>query len=122
MAPERRAARARRAFGRAARLACPRCGAGPMFHGWFRMARACSMCGLSFERAQGYFVGAIYVNYAVTSLVVIGGYLLLWAFTELTTATQLALWLPVVVVFPLWFFRYSRSFWLALEYAANPEP
>src|SRR5439155_1706938 len=83
----------------------------------FRMAPACSACGLRFERAQGYFVGAIYLNYAVTTLLVIGGYVLLWAFTELTTAAQLALWLPVVVVFPLWFFRYSRSFWLALEYA-----
>jgi len=121
MAPERRAVRVRRAFGRAARLLCPRCGAGPMFRGWFRMAPACSACGLRFERAQGYFVGAIYLNYAVTTLLVIGGYVLLWAFTELTTAAQLALWLPVVVVFPLWFFRYSRSFWLALEYAVNPE-
>ena len=79
------------------------------------MAPACSVCGFTFERAQGYFVGAIYVNYAVTTVIVIGGYFLLWA-------AQLALWLPVVVVFPIWFFRYSRSFWLALEYAVNPEP
>ena len=121
MAPQRRAVRVRRAFGRAARLACPRCGAGRMFRGWFRMAPACEFCGLRFERAQGYFVGAIYVNYAATTLVVIGGYFLLWAVTELSTAAQLALWLPVVVVFPLWFFRYSRSFWLALEYTVNPE-
>ena len=85
------------------------------------MAPVRSACGLRFERAQGYFVGAIYLNYAVTTFLVIGGYVLLWAFTELTTAAQLALWLPVVVVFPLWFFRYSRSFWLALEYAVNPE-
>ncbi len=55
------------------------------------MAPACSACGLSFERAQGYFVGAIYVNYAVTTVIVIGGYFLLWAFTELSTAAQLAL-------------------------------
>jgi uncharacterized protein (DUF983 family) len=93
-----------------------------MFRGWFRMARACDFCGLTFERAQGYFVGAIYVNYGVTTVIAIGGYFLLWAFTELSTAAQLALWLPVVVVFPIWFFRYSRSFWLALEYAVNPEP
>ena len=121
MARERRAVRVRRAFGRAARLLCPRCGAAPMFRGWFRMAPVCSACGLRFERAQGYFVGAIYLNYGVTTFLVIGGYVLLWAFTELTTAAQLALWLPVVVVFPLWFFRYSRSFWLAFEYAVNPE-
>jgi hypothetical protein len=26
-----------------------------------------------------------------------------------------------VVLFPLWFFRYSRSLWLAVEYLFNPE-
>jgi hypothetical protein len=30
--------------------------------------------------------------------------------------------LPVVIVFPLWFFRYSRSLWLALEWLINREP
>ena len=121
MESQRLADRLTRALGRAIRLRCPRCGATPLFRGWFQMAESCALCGLKFERAQGYFVGAIYVNYAVTTFLVIGGYVLLWAFTELTTTAQLALWLPVVVVFPLWFFRYSRSFWLALEYAVNPE-
>ncbi len=86
------------------------------------MARECTVCGLRFERAHGYFVGAIYVNYAVTTVIVIGGYFVLWWLTELSTAAQLALWLPVVVVFPLWFFPYSRGLWLALEWALNPEP
>jgi uncharacterized protein (DUF983 family) len=118
---ERRAGRVAGALGRAARLACPRCGEGPMFRGWFTMAPSCRLCGFGFERAQGYFVGAIYVNYAATASLVLGGYLILWRFTELSTAAQLALWLPVAVLFPLWFFRYSRSLWLALEYALNPE-
>jgi hypothetical protein len=26
-----------------------------------------------------------------------------------------------VTVFPLWFFRYSRSLWLALEFFFNPD-
>ena len=62
-----------------------------------------------------------WVRFATASLV-LGGYLILWRFTGLSTAAQLALWLPVAVLFPLWFFRYSRSLWLALEYALNPEP
>lgn len=86
------------------------------------MRSACDRCGLRFERAPGYFVGAIYVNYAVTAVLVIGGYLTLWALGPVPTAWQLALWIPVVLVFPLWFFRYSRSLWLALEYLVNPEP
>jgi hypothetical protein len=31
-------------------------------------------------------------------------------------------WGLFVVLFPLWFFRYSRSLWLALESFFNPEP
>jgi uncharacterized protein (DUF983 family) len=119
---EPRRGRLTRALVRAARLACPRCGGTRLFPGWFTMHRACARCGLVFERAQGYFVGAIYVNYAATVVLVIGGYLVLWRLTTLSTAAQLALWLPVALVFPLWFFRYSRSLWLAVEYALNPEP
>src|SRR2546425_261201 len=37
-------------------------------------------------------------------------------------AAQHWIWLPFCVVFPLWFFRYSRSLWLAVEYGLNPNP
>lgn len=69
-------------------LRCPRCGGTRLFRGWFAMAPGCPLCGLRFERAQGYFV----------------------------------LWGAFGVIFPIWFFRYSRGLWLALEYWLNPEP
>jgi uncharacterized protein (DUF983 family) len=122
MESERPVNRVTRAMGRALRLRCPRCGATPLFRGWFRMAEACALCGLWFERAQGYFVGAIYVNYAVTVILGIGGFFLLWGWLGLSTGAQLAVLVPIVVVFPLWFFRYSRSLWLALEWSLNRDP
>ena len=73
------------------------------------MAEACALCGLRFERAQGYFVGAIYVNYAMTAVLAIGGFFLLWGLTALSTAAQLALLLPVVILFPLWFLSLRQS-------------
>lgn len=111
-----------RALARAARLVCPRCGRAPLFRSHFRMNTVCAACDLTFERAQGYWVGAIYVSYAVTSLIAIGGWLLLWVLTDLPAAWQLAVWIPFVAIFPLWFFPYSRSVWLAVESAFNPEP
>ena len=51
----------------------------------------------------------------------VAGYFLLWALAGVETG-QLALWVPFVIAFPLWFFRYSRAFWLGLEYALNPDP
>jgi uncharacterized protein (DUF983 family) len=113
--------RAALVLGRAVRLRCPRCGEGPLFTGWFTMPARCSFCGIAFEREQGYFVGAIYVNYAVTVGIAVLGYLVLWTRTTISNAAQLALWIPFVVVFPLWFFRYSRSLWLALAYLFDPE-
>ena len=110
-----------RGLGRAVRLRCPRCGRAPLFRRWFVMNSVCAVCDLRFERAQGYWVGAIYVNYAVTTVIAIAGYLVLWRLADLSTAWQLGLWLPFVVAFPLWFFPYSRSLWLAVEYAINPE-
>jgi hypothetical protein len=61
------------------------------------------------------------VNYAVTVTIAVGGFFLLGALADIGTAGQLALWVPFVIVFPLWFFRYSRSLWLGLEYGLNPE-
>ena len=122
MESQRPADRVLRALGRAIRLRCPRCGETPLFTGWFRMAESCALCGLRFERAQGYFVGAIYINYAVTTLIAVGGFFLLWGQFGLSTRAQLLVLVPIVVVFPLWFFRYSRSFWLALEWSLNSEP
>jgi uncharacterized protein (DUF983 family) len=114
-------ARVVRAERRALALRCPRCGRAPLFRGWFTMNVVCAVCDLRFERAQGYWVGAIYVNYAATVLIAVGAGFLLWARFGLDPVRQLAVWVPFVIVFPLWFFRYSRSLWLGLEYALNPE-
>ena len=122
MESQRLADRLTRALGRAIRLRCPRCGATRLFRGWFQMAESCALCGLKFERAQGYFVGAIYVNYAVTTIIAVGGFFLLWGLLGLSTRAQLLVLVPIVLVFPLWFFRYSRSLWLALEWSLNHEP
>ena len=93
----------------------------PLFRGWFTMARQCALCGMVFERAQGYFVGAIYINYAVSSVIAVAGFFVLWSRWDVPVAWQFAIWVPFLLVFPLWFFRYSRSLWLAVEYYVNPE-
>jgi uncharacterized protein (DUF983 family) len=115
-------ARVIRAERRALRLRCPRCGRAPLFRGWFTMNLVCAVCDLTFERAQGYWVGAIYVNYGVTVTIAVAGGFLLWTRAGIDPVGQLALWIPFAIAFPLWFFRYSRSLWLGLEYGLNPEP
>jgi hypothetical protein len=81
----------------------------------------CLSCDLRFEREPGYFVGAIYINYAATAVIAIVGYFALDHFIGLSPGYQLILWGSFAVGFPLLFFRYSRSLWLSLDYIFNPE-
>ena len=107
-------------LGNGARLKCPRCGRGSLYKKAFRMNDTCSVCGLKFEREQGYFVGAIYVNYAATVFVAISGFFLLDAYAGLDINRQLAIWVPFAILFPVLFFHHSRSLWLVLEHLLNP--
>jgi uncharacterized protein (DUF983 family) len=111
-----------RIMGHGVRLRCPRCGRAPLFGGWLTMHERCASCGMRFEREQGYFVGAIYLNYAFTVTVVVSGFLALDAWTGLTLTAQILLWSGFGIVVPLAFFRHSRSLWLSFEYLFNPEP
>jgi uncharacterized protein (DUF983 family) len=101
---------------RAIRLRCPRCGEGALFAGWFAMHETCAQCGLRFEREPGYFVGAIYVNYAITAVLCLGIPI------ALDVTIGIPLWLQITiggalgVLVPVVFFRYSRSLWLGIDH------
>lgn len=107
--------------GRALRLRCPVCGSGRLFRTGFRMLSRCEVCGVRFEREPGYFVGAIYVNYGLTSLAVLGTALSLDACFGLDLSTLLPLAITGSILLPVLFFRHARSFWLALDFLCNPE-
>lgn len=105
---------------RSLRLRCPRCGNGHLFNGWLSMQERCSTCLLVFEREQGYFVGAIYVNYAFTVLLSLAGYFALDMYADLSLTVQLSLWCAFCVLFPVYFYRYSKSLWLMIDAIFNP--
>lgn len=102
-------------------LCCPRCGARSLFRSWFTMYERCAVCQLRFEREQGYFVGAMYINYGVTVVLILLGYFALEWQARVSLAQQLILWCSFAIVFPLVFFRYSRSLWLGFDYFFNPD-
>ena len=108
-------------FLRAARLTCPRCGIGRLFRGIFAMEDACGHCGLDFRREPGFYLGSIYINYGITALGTGGLYLLLVHGLGVAREKALATCLAVAVLFPVWFFRYARSFLLAIDSSVNRE-
>jgi len=80
------------------------------------MHERCAVCELRFEREPGYFVGAIYINYAVTAAAALGSVFLLDVVVGLGLRQELALGVGLGVLVPVVFFRYARSLWLALDY------
>lgn len=98
---------------RGLRLRCPKCGEGKLFTRLFSMADACPVCGLDYRREQGYYIGAMYINYGITATV-----LLSIGIPLVDKAPLPALLWPLGIfslLFPLWFFRYSRSLWLGID-------
>jgi uncharacterized protein (DUF983 family) len=91
-----------------------------VFEGLFRMRATCPVCQLRFEREPGYFIGAIYINYALTVSIALAGYFILDAWLGLSVRAQLWLWSAFVVLFPLWAFRYSKALWLSVDHLVDP--
>jgi uncharacterized protein (DUF983 family) len=82
---------------RAAHWRCPNCGRGRLFRGVFRMLPRCPECGLSYFPEQGYYVGAMIINYVATTAVVVAIFLL-----------------------SLLLVRHSYSFWLGIDFWITP--
>lgn len=100
-------------------MRCPRCRRGRVFSGLLRTRERCPACGLVFERAAGYFTGAMYVSYTL------GIFLTLPVWFGLLYARQ-PLWMvlsasvtAVVLLMPV-SFHYSRTIWLHLDYRFEP--
>lgn len=91
-----------------------------MFSSLFTMYSQCQVCDLRFEREQGYFLGAIYINYAVTIGIMLTGFFILEYTTDVSLAQQIILWCLFGVLFPMLFYRYSKSLWLSIDCIFDP--
>jgi uncharacterized protein (DUF983 family) len=108
---------------RAAHWRCPNCGRGQLFRGVFRMRQNCAECELSYFPEQGYYLGAMIINYAATTAVVVMIFLvslLFRDFTTLSTNFKITLWIAFAVCLSLLFVRHAYSFWLGLDFWIKP--
>lgn len=108
---------------RASRWRCPNCGRGRLFRGVFRMLLRCPECGLSYFPEQGYYLGAMIINYAATTAVVVAIFLLSLLFpdfTTLSTNSKILLWMVFAIALSLSLVRHSYSFWLGIDFWIKP--
>jgi hypothetical protein len=80
----------------------------------------CCGCGLVFERGPGYYLGSIYINYGLTAICVTGGWFALFLTDSLSPVGRLVLLGAFCLLFPIWYFRYARALWLALDLYFDP--
>jgi uncharacterized protein (DUF983 family) len=103
------------------RLRCPRCRQGRVFRSLLQMNDPCPLCGLIFQREEGYFLGAMYVSYVLGCIVVGTAYFASWVLWPDAPSLPLCLILFAGYV-PLmpWVYRYSRVIWMHMDYLVSP--
>ena len=103
---------------------CPRCRMAPIFRGsmlWLTpMNQRCAVCDLQFEREPGYFLGAMYISYALAVPLMLGFLALFWWLTPwrwgyilLASALALLPFTPAVTLF-------ARVLWIYLDRNVDP--
>ncbi len=102
---------------------CPNCGSRSLFvpGAPFRMAPACRECGLKFERDEGSFLGAVSLNYGVTVCGFLVPVLLAYLAGWIGGVTAGVLAGAGAILFPVLFYRSSRSWWLMNYYLVVPQ-
>lgn len=114
------AKRGKRILLRGLRLRCPECGLGRLYRSPFRMHAQCDYCDLIYEREQGYFIGAIYLNVIATESLLLGTLLIYGLITGKVDQSVLTALIALALTLPLIFFHHSRSLWLSIDHILNP--
>jgi len=93
-----------------------------LFPRWVTMLAHCPRCGHRFERDPGYWLGAVIVNTAVTFalFIAMGLGMILATWPNVPWTTVLIVTLVLNGLFPLFFYPFSRTIWVALDLAVRP--
>ena len=102
---------------------CPNCGGAHLFKAgkFFELSEVCPDCGLRFEKDEGFFLGAMSLNYGVTLVVYLVPVLLLWYFGVCGGKLAVGLAIGGSLVVPMLLYRSSRSWQLMLYYSFLPQ-
>lgn len=101
------------------RLWCPVCGQGRIFDGLLRMKATCPSCAVRFEREEGQFTGAVYINLIFTEIGFGLIFFYLAFFTKLDTWQQIAICIAWSVLFPLLFHRHAKGFFAGVVHLSR---
>ena len=112
-------------LGRALLLRCPRCGAGGVIRGWFKLQERCPRCAFPLERNEDrdYWLGGYTLNLVAAELLL----------ALMMVVVVVARWPDVqwrflqyggvvlVILAPILLFPFSRVVWLAIDLILRPQ-
>src|SRR2546430_475077 len=98
------------------RMRCPHCCQGKIFQRGMQMNARCPVCNLLFEREPGYFMGSLYISYALAIVFLLFG---LWIGALLLPDLDLG-WIVLLsaacfVPFVPMVTRYARVIWIFFD-------
>lgn len=101
---------------------CPNCGGRALFKAgtFFELNNACPDCSLKFEKDEGFYLGAMSLNYGVTLVVGLTPVALLWYGGVLSGRWAVGLAVAGSILGPVLLYRSSRSWQLMLYYFFFP--
>jgi uncharacterized protein (DUF983 family) len=101
---------------------CPVCGQGKIFRRWVRMAERCPRCHFRFQREPGEWLGSWFLNICLAQVLVVVVLIgcVVAFYPHPPIAVLAGLGVGVAVVFPVWFFPYSRTIWVSIDLAMRP--
>jgi uncharacterized protein (DUF983 family) len=102
---------------------CPYCGSSGIYESYFALRGRCPRCGVRFEREEGYFLGAYALNLIAAELIGLGLALFLIFKTDLrhlSLVWQEVIAVALAIAFPVTFFPFSRTVWIAMDLIFHP--
>jgi hypothetical protein len=85
------------------------------------MYERCPVCALKYEREPGYFVGAMYIAYALMLPPAVLIYLAIWYFSD--RSASVALFCTFIAYLPLVapVVRWARVLWIYFDQSVDPD-
>ncbi len=108
------------------RQLCPRCGQGKIFRTSIfrlfpRLNERCPICGLRFEREEGYFLGAMVVSYILAIMMIPLLAAVIWVITRWSlnrvVIASILLFIPVAPALS----SFSRVLYIYFDQAIDPD-
>ena len=98
---------------------CPVCLEGRVFDSLLGTRETCPVCGVKFERENGYYLNAMFIAYVLGFLVLAPTTVILYLFDVSPFVFLAVIVVEMALLWPA-IFRYSRILWLHLDQMIEP--